>query len=958
MKAIFILLSLTFSLVNLFGQRDYRNTHPKIEWDALNVTVSQSTIKNNRGPRLAVDGISVPTGNFFNSNNGNYISTYFGDFPEGQVTSSTNIQPWWQIDLGDWHNIEEIAISTPEVLNNYYILFSALEFNSHEISDFLEDDWVSYYHITSALPQETAIPTGVETPVRYIRIQSDSYDNPIKISEVDIFGTVGVGNPFTNGNGLSFGEDCSDGIDNDNDGLIDCEDWPCKVSNYNTVFIEPTCPICNDGEICITSYVGDRVSIDGGQTYYSLYGEHCFTGLSQGSYSLEFLSKWGCPSTEEDIIDLYPPIGVRTSLCGNGDFEDGEFTGWTGGIGVNTDGGPHFDNTTIEPTRHEIIATSTFEDPYLPSLINGNFEPLGEYIARLGNDNTGAESERLTFCFDVTEENADFSFWYAVVTQNPGHDDHENPYFQYKIFEPGFINDPILRVRTISNDPFLESFQTFSIRYKPWTCSNTDLTEFIGKEVCIEFISADCTETVHFGYAYIDGLCTDAPTAPTISIVNDNNDIYCDNQVITVQGVGQGFNSYKWGIKESLNGEIVNSVESEIIIDPNPLIEDLVVYYEELGDVELFCGSELIVSLEVFNDCSSMGTATGIYNIICNEFTIAYCNPQINCSVLNTNEIQILGINDCEDCDIVWSPSNTLSDPNAKFPIISDLNFADAFFNDYMVQVTTPEGCIYRDTVSIQQNLATLSVTNEVGGCNFMINGTIDLLMDVPNENLNVNVFNTLGGDTFIETLIPEGTGLTRTFNKIYLRDFSKEFRYELEIVNFGDNCVEGECQDIFLGEEVPWSHYLGYWNAFWPNIFSPNGDGNNDVFNLTFRSADDNFADTGCQRPMDEFLSSVTGVELDIFHGWGDEVFNRHLFIDPLVDLNGILGNEDILTWDGNFSDGSPATSGVYAFVVTVHTCYGEENNNCENPDDLGTEYLAEGGGTVSFGADFTLIR
>jgi gliding motility-associated-like protein len=67
------------------------------------------------------------------------------------------------------------------------------------------------------------------------------------------------------------------------------------------------------------------------------------------------------------------------------------------------------------------------------------------------------------------------------------------------------------------------------------------------------------------------------------------------------------------------------------------------------------------------------------------------------------------------------------------------------------------------------------------------------------------------------------------------------------------------------------------------PNIFSPNGDGNNDVF-----------------RPL--FMVNVTSASMAVFNRWGQEVFSTE---NPMEG------------WDGNFS-GKECVEGTYFWVLT----------------------------------------
>ncbi len=83
----------------------------------------------------------------------------------------------------------------------------------------------------------------------------------------------------------------------------------------------------------------------------------------------------------------------------------------------------------------------------------------------------------------------------------------------------------------------------------------------------------------------------------------------------------------------------------------------------------------------------------------------------------------------------------------------------------------------------------------------------------------------------------------------------------------------------------------------FAPNVFTPNGDGVNDLFSLY---GGDNV--TGVKRFM-------------VFDRWGDLVYQLENF-----SADGRFG------WDGNYQGGEPATQGVYAFFAVVELFDGSE--------------------------------
>ncbi|NQX99087.1 MAG: gliding motility-associated C-terminal domain-containing protein, partial [Flavobacteriales bacterium] len=71
------------------------------------------------------------------------------------------------------------------------------------------------------------------------------------------------------------------------------------------------------------------------------------------------------------------------------------------------------------------------------------------------------------------------------------------------------------------------------------------------------------------------------------------------------------------------------------------------------------------------------------------------------------------------------------------------------------------------------------------------------------------------------------------------------------------------------------------------PNVFSPNGDGQNDVFNVT---------GTG-----------LISVKADIYNRWGSLMFNSEQLINK--------------GWDGRTTAGSECTEGTYFYIISIET-------------------------------------
>ena len=80
-------------------------------------------------------------------------------------------------------------------------------------------------------------------------------------------------------------EICNNGIDDDGDGLTDCDDPDCKASDIVSVDTNSpsNCPDLNNGTITInTSENHLEFSIDNGNTFQST---NTFTNLQKGSYN-------------------------------------------------------------------------------------------------------------------------------------------------------------------------------------------------------------------------------------------------------------------------------------------------------------------------------------------------------------------------------------------------------------------------------------------------------------------------------------------------------------------------------------------------------------------------------------------------------------------------------------------------------------------------------------------------
>ncbi|HBI01570.1 MAG TPA: hypothetical protein DDY18_08095, partial [Flavobacterium sp.] len=244
--------------------------------------------------------------------------------------------------------------------------------------------------------------------------------------------------------------------------------------------------------------------------------------------------------------------------CQNGGFELGDFSNWDGGLWGTTFGGlpigiglnlnnsgyisPSYSGSIQSDNywgRHVILPDGNWEtsggfDPILSQLTTPfNLSVVspngGNFSLRLGNPYRFKGSESISQTFLVSSQN--FSFSYAFVLQE-SHSNCQNgtcmvngseSFFLvrildnnqneiYRLEEVGFANNPFISFSSLPSSNFQFKGQNFYISqkvfYRDWSCVNVLLPpDVIGENVTVEFITADCNASGHWGYAYIDNVC-------------------------------------------------------------------------------------------------------------------------------------------------------------------------------------------------------------------------------------------------------------------------------------------------------------------------------------------------------------------------------------------------------------------------------------------------------------------
>jgi gliding motility-associated-like protein len=250
---------------------------------------------------------------------------------------------------------------------------------------------------------------------------------------------------------------------------------------------------------------------------------------------------------DEDLIWISEPSPKKgyssgttnAGPCTNIDFEQGNFNGWTRSAGfnplVNTAG------CCNNPNGDQTIMTGGGNDPYggFPVVYPGG----GNFSLRLGSTTTGGRADRISQTFFVTPQNANFTYHYAVVLNDGGHNLIDQPYFISEIIDS--LGNPInCTTYMVSAGSGVTGYSTSTsnanggpVIYRPWSSVAVDLTPNIGQNVTLRFTVYDCRQTGHFAYAYVDGLCTSFETA--------TSDTTCPNVPTTICAPA-GFSTTIW----------------------------------------------------------------------------------------------------------------------------------------------------------------------------------------------------------------------------------------------------------------------------------------------------------------------------------------------------------------------------------------------------------------------------
>lgn len=237
-------------------------------------------------------------------------------------------------------------------------------------------------------------------------------------------------------------------------------------------------------------------------------------------------------------ITMSSMVPTANAIYLNGDFENGDFSHWTEGFGYNPGlkGSPPFTHKDIKINRggkrilNMVGATS---DPRAPHL---TLPRQGNYTAKVNDEFNGAHLNHISQKASITEEDRDPSdgklhvrFNYAAVLEDPGHIANNQPYFHVQLKD--LTTDEILYEDfAYSNQPGREFYTTITYgndgsnsiwRSTPFIDVDIEVPDTkVGHELEVRVIGAQCAQTGHGGYVYVDAFGAHKISPQTSCITN------------------------------------------------------------------------------------------------------------------------------------------------------------------------------------------------------------------------------------------------------------------------------------------------------------------------------------------------------------------------------------------------------------------------------------------------------
>ncbi|MEO5999332.1 MAG: PKD domain-containing protein [Chitinophagaceae bacterium] len=372
----------------------------------------------------------------------------------------------------------------------------------------------------------------------------------------------------------------------------------------------------------------------------------------------------------------------------NIDFETGTFNGWTcytgsvaavgsqNVISLNPSGGPAPDRQTMYTAN-----PANGMDPFGGFPVNC---PNGSgHSIKLGNTSGGGEAEGISYEFTIpANENAyTLIYHYAVVFQDPNHQQNEQPRMEIEV--TNVTDNIVISCASFSFFPYgstLPGFvispnpgSTTPVQTKDWTAVSVNLAGNAGKTIRMFFKTADCTFRRHFGYAYIDvnSECSGTFVGAT----------YCPDDTAINVVAPYGYQGYTWYDKSLTQ---IMGTQQVLTLRPPPAT-----------------GTTVAIKLIPYN---GYGCPQTLYAQLIDTLTVV-ANAGTDTISCNHNPVPI-GTPPKLGLVYKWSPAAGLSNPNIANPYASP----DVTTSYTVTTNHDGGGCISTDVVLVKASIIDNSI--------------------------------------------------------------------------------------------------------------------------------------------------------------------------------------------------------------------------------------------------------
>jgi gliding motility-associated-like protein len=253
------------------------------------------------------------------------------------------------------------------------------------------------------------------------------------------------------------------------------------------------------------------------------------------------------------IFLTFTSLQAQTSSSKNISFELGNFTNWVGYTWRYSVLRPAINTSRVQGivNRRQTIMSDTADYD-----INTGYAlrkiPRGFlYSARLGDEiissdgNPRCWEQCLRYTLKVDSSNALLILRFALVLQYASdHNAINEPRFKLTLYDSnGNVLPDCSNYDVYSSNKNVKGFKSYTplgardpVQWRDWTTVGANLLNYVGKTITIEFLSADCTQQYHYGYAYFVAECR--PMYITVK--------YCASDSIANLSAPEGFEKYNW----------------------------------------------------------------------------------------------------------------------------------------------------------------------------------------------------------------------------------------------------------------------------------------------------------------------------------------------------------------------------------------------------------------------------